>query len=97
MCLACGTPFPSRDERGFRSLCPDCGRELHTCKNCAFFKPGVHYDCAETVQDPVFDKEKANLCEWWRPGNPKGVPGGSPGTEKRAEASAKAKFDELFK
>ncbi len=89
MCVACGTPFPPRDGLGFRALCPDCGRELHTCSNCAFYKPGAHYDCAETVQEAVFDKTKANFCEWWKPG--------AIGAAKPGAKADRSGFDSLFK
>lgn len=31
--------------------------------NCRFYEPGSHYDCHETIDEPVNDKESANFCD----------------------------------
>lgn len=93
MCYACGTSLPVKERIGFRDLCPDCALPLHVCRNCRFYKPGAHWDCVETVGEPVTDKEKANFCEWFVPLPPssKGAGDAAPKT-----GSARSKFDELF-
>ena len=59
MCWKCGNnielEFVSRS-----SECSFCHASLHSCKNCLYFSPGSHYDCHETVDELVADKEKAN-------------------------------------
>ncbi len=94
MCYACGTKLPAREQLGFRDLCPDCGRAVHVCRNCRFYKPGAHWDCAETVSELVADKEKANFCEWFSPSPEAGA-----GLSKSSDAAGKARssFDDLFK
>jgi len=52
----------------FRDECQGCGRDLHICRNCEFHDPGVHQECRETSAEYVADKERANLCEYFRPG-----------------------------
>jgi len=32
---------------------------------CRFYAPGSHWDCAESVEEPVVDKEKRNHCEFF--------------------------------
>jgi hypothetical protein len=66
MCWKCGKPSEIEGKPGFRDLCPACGREIHVCKNCVFYLPGAYHDCRETVPDPVNDKERMNLCEYFR-------------------------------
>jgi hypothetical protein len=39
-----------------------CGADVRVCKNCLFYEPGSHYDCRETVDEQVRDKERANFC-----------------------------------
>jgi hypothetical protein len=39
-----------------------CGADTRACKNCSFYSPGAHYDCRETVDEAVRDKERANFC-----------------------------------
>lgn len=66
MCKKCGKPLPSlRITRS--SVCEFCGRDLHSCINCKFYSPGSHYDCHETVDELVKDKEKSNFCDWFSP------------------------------
>ncbi len=45
------------------SECPECKTDLHSCKNCFNYSPESHYECHETIEDPIFDKEKANFCD----------------------------------
>ena len=51
---------------GFNSVCEACGKDLHCCLNCRFFKKGAKWDCAETVEEGVPDKERRNHCDWFR-------------------------------
>jgi len=32
-----------------------------------FYSPGAHYDCRETVEELVADKERANFCAAFSP------------------------------
>lgn len=64
--MFCNSPLP-QGKIHFRDLCIDCGRELHICRHCFFYKPGLYRDCAETVPDEVRDKERMNFCEYFRP------------------------------
>ena len=47
------------------SECPECKSDLHSCKNCKFYESGAHYDCKESVDFPVNDKESANFCDYF--------------------------------
>jgi predicted RNA-binding Zn-ribbon protein involved in translation (DUF1610 family) len=50
----------------FRSTsCPSCGKHLKVCLNCRFYSPGAHWDCRETIDEPVRDKDKANFCGYF--------------------------------
>jgi hypothetical protein len=44
-------------------VCAKCGTDVRCCKNCVYYAPGVHYDCRETVEELVADKERANFCD----------------------------------
>ena len=46
--------------------CPSCSRVLHSCRCCTFYSPDSHYGCRESVDEPVWDKEKSNHCDWFR-------------------------------
>ncbi len=96
MCAKCGKPLPEGIRVGFRDVCPDCKAELHTCIMCRFYKPGAHYDCSETVEYPVIDKDKANFCEWFSIDVNFAQKPDKHGASKTSPETAKAAFDKLF-
>jgi len=57
----------TRDRKpGFNEVCETCGKDLHACVNCRFYRPGARWDCAESsIKEPVADKEARNYCEWF--------------------------------
>lgn len=64
-CHFCGTPVENVREVYRTTTCPSCHRDLRICLNCRFYRPGAHYDCAETVDEPVADKERATFCSFF--------------------------------
>ena len=67
-CYRCGasleelTPPISRQDE-----CPSCTVYLHVCRMCQFFDPGVPKQCTEDDAEEVFEKERVNFCEWYKP------------------------------
>jgi hypothetical protein len=62
-------PFCSKElleEISFRSTCPHCHRDLHCCKVCQFYDESKPNACVHLDIDPVFDKERSNLCEHYK-------------------------------
>lgn len=47
------------------SECPFCGCDLKTCKGCKFYSKDSHFECKESVSDPISDKERRNFCEYF--------------------------------
>ncbi|WP_027728320.1 hypothetical protein [Treponema sp. C6A8] len=95
MCKKCGKPMPEgtiyRD-----STCQNCGADLHSCINCKFYAPGSHYDCHETIEEPVRDKERSNFCDFFKPavtGTSSGLAGGTPADKAQKARDA---FNALF-
>ena len=62
-CLNCNTPFNDTVYR--TTVCSCCGKELHTCKNCKFYNPSSHWECLETVDEYISDKDRANFCSFF--------------------------------
>jgi len=92
-CFACGHPLPSR-ERIFRStLCEECGADAHVCLNCDFYLPGAHWDCRETIDEQVRDKDRANFCDYFSLS--KTTSGGATDGGGKAE-DARKNFQNLF-
>jgi hypothetical protein len=89
MCYFCGTEYTERIYRN--TVCPECGKDLKICLNCKFYEPGAHWDCRETVPEPVREKDRANFCDYFVYTLRRG--GGS--SVKKQEESRK-RFDSLF-
>jgi hypothetical protein len=51
----------------FRAECPHCEADLHCCKQCKFYKPGQPNDCLVPGTEWISNREKANLCEEFKP------------------------------
>lgn len=71
--------------------CPLCHAQLHVCKGCKFYAPGSHYDCRETVDDIVSDKERSNFCDSFSYGE-----NSSPSGSSDKAKAAKDAFNALF-
>lgn len=91
MCKKCGKEITETNITR-TSTCPFCGAELHSCINCVYYSPGAHYDCHETIEELVKDKERSNFCDFFKV-NPN--PAGENLTQKKS-ADAKAAFNALF-
>jgi predicted RNA-binding Zn-ribbon protein involved in translation (DUF1610 family) len=100
MCWYCGSPIKDAEPLGRSLLCPDCGKDLRSCRNCRHYLPGSRNDCAESQADAPSDRERANFCDWFSL-NPK-YREAAPGQGHEAGAAAKSAanksaFDNLFK
>lgn len=68
-CYHCQASLDIFLEKGYRgptmprdAECPNCARDLRCCKNCRFYSPGSQWDCSESIEDPVYEKERRNFC-----------------------------------
>jgi hypothetical protein len=77
---------------GRQDLCKHCGGDLHVCKNCDLYDPGLHNACRETQAEFIRDREAGNFCAHFtfrdRSDRPE--------TDDSA-SKAKSKLDDLFK
>ncbi len=92
-CFACNATLElAAGERvGFRDTCESCATDLHVCRNCAHHEPSAYNECRESNAEWVSDRDRANRCEYFRPGDQAGS-GGSSG-----RANERADLDALFK
>lgn len=65
MCWKCGQNIDS-EFIGRSDECPICKTDLHSCKNCKFYAPNEHFECHETVDERVSDKERRNFCPYFK-------------------------------
>lgn len=91
-CYRCGAsleelslPLSRQDE------CPSCSVYLHVCRMCEFYDQAVPGQCTEDGAEEVFEKEKLNFCEWFKPGYDVFDP-----ARAREEAEAKDALAALF-
>jgi hypothetical protein len=61
-CSQCGTVLQSTPPTG---LCPKCGFELHSCKQCMYFDPGSRFECMQPVTVRVPKKDARNNCTFY--------------------------------
>lgn len=92
-CCQCGHTIDLGNKPvGRRDTCGQCGRELRCCRHCHFYAPGRENDCAEPQAERVTDKERANFCDYFRPGaNPSAGGTGDDGKDR-----ARRTLDDLF-
>ncbi len=61
-CAQCGTVLQAIPPAG---LCPKCGFELHSCKQCMYFDPGSRFECMQPVKERVAKKDARNDCTFY--------------------------------
>ena len=67
-CYRCGASLASLSMPLSRQdACPSCSVHLHVCKMCDFFDKMVPGQCREDDAEEVYEKERANFCEWFKP------------------------------
>ncbi|MDR0511838.1 MAG: hypothetical protein LBG93_01875 [Treponema sp.] len=97
MCWHCITPITDSEPLGRDKVCPKCGKDLRSCKNCRHLRPS---GCAESSAEKPRDLERSNFCDWFSLNRTQAGAGGaqnnSAGNSKAAE-EAKSAFEDLFK
>ncbi len=93
-CHFCGTPVENPREVYRTSSCSSCKRDLKICLNCRFYSPGAHWDCSETIDEPVNDKDRANFCTFFSFRD--SAPGTRGSVRPDAQEKTKRKLDQLF-
>lgn len=92
-CFQCGqtTEVATGERIGFRDECTRCGADLHVCRNCDHHDPSAYNECRESSAERVGDRDRANRCEWFRPGSVE------TGSDAGSSDTASADFEALFK
>lgn len=64
-CGGCGVILPvDFDPWG---KCRQCGFELHSCKQCAYFDTSSRFECAQPITQRVPRKDSRNDCAFYAP------------------------------
>ena len=88
-CHHCHTPIDPLLTIGTATVCPSCGRSLHSCFNCRFYSPGSYCDCTEDVEECIEDKTERNFCDAFMLGD-------DDRSREKRKADAKAKAEAIF-
>ena len=89
-CALCQREVDIGDKVYFRDECLHCSGDLHICLNCEFHDPHASKECREPSAELVSNKERANYCDYFRPG-------GNDKSGSKAVDDAKKQLDALFK
>jgi hypothetical protein len=88
--------MPSGRPIGFGEACEGCAKDLHACSNCRFYKPGARWDCAETIEAPIPDKESRNFCDYFQANPAYFVQTKGRESARSAAEKARSDLDRLF-
>jgi hypothetical protein len=93
-CALCGARVANA-RISFAAQCHKCKAELHSCKQCAHFDSGVHFECTQPIVDRVPKKNAGNRCTFFEMKKSIERETSSSGTGKPIDA--RQAFDNLFK
>lgn len=93
VCYFCGHAFDDNVEIFRSTVCPGCDNDVKICKNCTFYSPESHWECRETIPEPVREKEQANFCSFFQFKESSGNEKQGKNTERE---EAKDAFNKLF-
>ena len=61
-CHKCGHELHKDLEVHRSTVCPSCDADLRCCLSCRFYSKGVHWDCVESIDEQVRNKDRGNFC-----------------------------------
>ena len=95
ICWSCGKPTGIMERVNRNDSCPSCRADLRCCRGCVHFDPTRRFQCRETVDQAVVNKDKNNFCDYFQKRNVTKTAGGI-STQTDTKDSRKKKFDDLF-
>lgn len=92
-CFSCNAEYAlgAGERIGFHDDCEHCHAALHVCRSCVHYDAQAYNHCHESSAERVADPERANRCEYFRPGDGAGGDGGA------TRAGALDDLEALFK
>jgi hypothetical protein len=63
-CHYCRVPL-SLDVQQKNRLCPNCGSDIHACRNCAHYDENLTSKCKEPESPWVHDRSTQNSCSFF--------------------------------
>ena len=94
-CYYCRSPLSIEVQKKNR-LCPNCGSDLHSCKNCHHYDDNLTSKCKEPNSEWVSDRTTQNSCTFFEFLKIGEIPVDSLDAISEAEKAKKA-FQALFR
>lgn len=66
-CARCGKMLVPAGEVTLDAVCENCGSDLHTCTNCAFFNTSSRWECTKPIPARISPKDVRNECMLFSP------------------------------
>jgi len=95
-CHFCGAPVHEPRNVHRSTTCDSCHRDLKICLNCRFYSPGAHWDCSESIDEPVRDKDRSNFCTFFVFRDAASGPARRQSAAQQSEQKARQALDKLF-
>jgi hypothetical protein len=105
-CAQCGTLLQELSEPV--GVCPKCGFELHSCRQCTHFDPASRFECTQPIPERIPRKEMRNDCTFFlvrttveretsAAGGTAAAAAGESATNTTSPEDARRAFENLFK
>lgn len=88
-CWSCGRATEMIDKVTRADVCPHCGADMHSCRNCAHWAPDNPERCCDDSFPKTTDPESANFSNRFTPRT-------SPLSADNEADKAKKRLDSLF-
>ncbi len=66
-CFKCNEKLDVPEPVSRKEECHKCHSDVRCCRNCTFYDPKVYNECQETQADRILEKERSNLCDYFKP------------------------------
>ncbi len=66
-CFKCHEKLEVLEPVSRKEECYRCKSDVRCCRNCHFYDAKVYNECQETQADRVLEKERSNLCDFFKP------------------------------
>jgi hypothetical protein len=65
-CYKCQQELTLTEPISRKEECPQCRSDVRVCANCQMYDPKVYNECRETQADRILEKERSNLCDFFK-------------------------------
>ena len=67
LCFKCQGKLSPLEPISRHEECLQCRSDVRCCANCMFYDPKIYNECRETQADRILEKERSNVCDFFKP------------------------------